>query len=72
MAFIVEQQSKFETDFGKISHALTRTDKIVAANSVGIRDLRELTRQNADAIRNLVEVTRSQSERADDLERNLA
>ncbi|HLY63551.1 MAG TPA: hypothetical protein VKV95_22665 [Terriglobia bacterium] len=64
MAFIVEQQSNFETDIEKINQALTRTDKVVAENSAGIRDLRELTRRNAEAIRSLVEVTRLQSERA--------
>jgi predicted GNAT superfamily acetyltransferase len=72
MAFMIEQQSKFDTDMAKINRGLDRTDKIVAENSAGIRELRELTRENAKAIRDLVEVTRLQSERSDDLERNLA
>src|SRR5438876_209183 len=79
MAFIVEQQAKFETDIAKINEAITRLNDTAHTHNEAIRGLIETSRaqgiqaeRNNEAIRDLVEVSRLQSERVDRLDKGLA
>lgn len=65
MAFIVEQQAKFENDIEKINESLTRLNETARLQN-------EHAERTNTAIRDLVQLARLQSERVDGLERNLS